>query len=139
MKKLIGFAVLLLASLANAQAAPAATSRFHISLFSAESAALAAATTFDYIETLKDTNCGLLEANFPTGTAEVYGKRPTAASALPMFAISAAAAYASYRMERSHSKALRLTGHGIMIFGSVAHFSAASHDIRIQNMVKGCR
>src|ERR1700727_351282 len=100
--------------------------------FKAEAAALTLSTASDFAMTLRDTHCGIEEASFPHGTAEVYGRHPTAVSTLPMIAASVATAYVAYRLEKSPSRVFRLAGHAAMLFGTEQHIAGAAIDGRLQ-------
>jgi hypothetical protein len=100
--------------------------------FKAEAAALAVSTASDFEMTVRDTHCGIEEASFPHGNAEVFGRHPTAVSTLPMIAASVATAYVSYRLENSPSRIWRLAGHAAMLLGTEQHIAGVAIDGRLQ-------
>lgn len=105
---------------------------FHKKVFIAEFAAYTAANIADGITTVRGVQRGFTEASFPRGASEFLGRRPGAARyTLTMGGMQAAAAFASYRLQHSHSRVLRMIGHSIMAEGIVDHTSGFVNNLML--------
>lgn len=105
---------------------------FHKKIFMMEFAAYTAANILDGITTVRGVQRGFTEASFPQGASEFLGRRPGAARyALTMGAMQTAATFASYRLQHSHSRVLRMIGHSIMAEGIVDHTSGFVNNLML--------
>lgn len=115
------FALAFTSSMA-AQSLPDAPSRSS-KLFWVETAAYTTSNVMDGLTTARNTRRGLREADFPRGSADILGSRPSGVRyALVMGSIQVVTEIAAYKLERSHSRVLRLLGHGMLASGTYAHF-----------------
>jgi hypothetical protein len=106
--------------------------QFHKKIFVSEVAAYTVSNILDGITTVRGVNRGFTEASFPKGASEFLGRRPGAARyALTMGAMQTAATFASYRLQHSHSRVLRLLGHSIMAEGIVDHTSGFVNNLML--------
>jgi hypothetical protein len=95
---------------------------FRKKLFIAEIAAYTVPNILDGVSTVRGVRRGFTEAPFPEGAAELLGRRPGATRyVLTMGAMETAAVFASYRLQHSRSRLLRMLGHGLMAEGSIDH------------------
>lgn len=105
---------------------------FHKKIFMTEFAAYTAANIVDGITTVRGVQRGFTEASFPQGASEFLGRRPGAARyAVTMGAMQTAATFASYRLQHSHSRVLRMIGHSIMAEGIVDHTSGFVNNLML--------
>ena len=105
---------------------------FHKKVFVAEIAAYTAANIMDGITTVRGVQRGFTEAPFPKGASEFLGRRPGAARySLTMGAMQTAATFASFRLQHSHSRVLRMLGHSIMAEGIVDHTSGFVNNLML--------
>jgi hypothetical protein len=106
--------------------------QFHKKVFVTEVAAYTAANILDGITTVRGVQRGFTEASFPQGASEFLGRRPGATRyALTMGAMQTAVTFASYRLQHSHSRVLRMIGHGIMAEGIVDHTSGFVNNLML--------
>ncbi len=106
----------------------------HKKIFVAEVGAYTVANIFDGITTVRGVKRGFTEAAFPKGASEFLGQRPGATRyVLTMGAMQAAATFASYRLQHSHSRVLRMLGHSIMAEGIVDHTSGFVNNLMLGN------
>lgn len=105
---------------------------FRKKVFVSEFAAYTAANILDGITTVRGVQRGFTEASFPRGAAEFLGRRPGVARyTLTMGAMQTAATFASYRLQHSHSRVLRMIGHSIMAEGIVDHTSGFVNNLML--------
>ena len=105
---------------------------FHKKVFVSEFAAYTAANILDGITTVRGVQRGFTEASFPKGASEFLGRRPGVARyTLTMGAMQTAATFASYRLQHSHSRVLRMIGHSIMAEGIVDHTSGFVNNLML--------
>jgi hypothetical protein len=103
-------------------ATPTNLQPFRKKLFIAEIAAYTVPNILDGVSTVRGIRRGFTEAPFPEGARELLGSRPGATRyALTMGAMETAAVFASYRLQHSRSRMLRMLGHGLMAEGSIDH------------------
>jgi hypothetical protein len=106
--------------------------QFHKKIFVTEMAAYTAANILDGITTVRGVQRGFTEAPFPKGASEFLGRRPGASRyALTMGAMQTVATFASYRLQHSHSRVLRMIGHSIMAEGIVDHTSGFVNNLML--------
>jgi hypothetical protein len=109
-------------------------SPFHKRIFATEVTAYTLANIVDGITTVRGVKRGFTEAPFPRGASEFLGPRPGATRyVLTMGAMQVAANFASYRLQHSHSRVLRLLGHSIMAEGIVDHTSGFVNNLMLGN------
>lgn len=107
---------------------------FHKKVFVTEFAAYTAANIVDGITTVRGVQRGFTEASFPKGASEFLGRRPGVARyTLTMGAMQTAATFASYRLQHSHSRVLRMIGHSIMAEGIVDHTSGFVNNLMLSS------
>lgn len=105
---------------------------FHKKIFVAEIAAYTASNIMDGITTVRGVQRGFTEASFPKGASEFLGRRPGATRySLTMGAMQTAATFASFRLQHSHSRVLRMLGHSIMAEGIVDHTSGFVNNLML--------
>jgi len=105
---------------------------FHKKVFISEFAAYTAVNILDGITTVRGVQRGFTEASFPKGASEFLGRRPGVARyTLTMGAMQTAATFASYRLQHSHSRVLRMIGHSIMAEGIVDHTSGFVNNLML--------
>lgn len=93
---------------------------FNRNLFITEVAGFAIADLADGLSTARDTRWGYKEE-----TAYEFGQHPTAARYfITSGIIDGAQAFMAYKLEHSHSRVMRLAGHGIMVAGIGIHASS---------------
>ena len=106
--------------------------QFHKKIFVTEIAAYTAANILDGITTVRGVQRGFTEASFPKGASEFLGRRPGATRySLTMGAMQTAATFASFRLQHSHSRVLRMLGHSIMAEGIVDHTSGFVNNLML--------
>jgi hypothetical protein len=106
--------------------------QFHKKIFVSEVAAYTVSNVLDGITTVRGVNRGFTEASFPKGASEFLGRRPGATRyVLTMGAMQTAATFASYRLQHSHSRVLRMIGHSIMAEGIVDHTSGFVNNLML--------
>ena len=107
---------------------------FHKRIFVTEVTAYTAANIVDGITTVRGVKRGFTEAPFPRGASEFLGRRPGATRyVLTMGAMQVAANFASYRLQHSRSRVLRMLGHSIMAEGIVDHTSGFVNNLMLGN------
>jgi hypothetical protein len=95
---------------------------FHKKLFISELAVYTAANVLDGITTVRGVRRGFTESSWPKGSAELLGQRPGIGRyTATMGALELGAAFASYRLQHSQNRYLRLMGHSLMVEGMVDH------------------
>lgn len=108
--------------------------QFHKKVFVAEVSAYTVANIIDGITTVRGVQRGFTEAPFPKGSSELLGQRPGATRyVLTMGAMQTVATIASYRLQHSHSRVLRMIGHSIMAEGIVDHTSGFVNNLMLGN------
>lgn len=118
----IVISVLVLAACAVAQTAeidaPSST-QFKVT-FAAEVAALTYANIMDGISTVRNVNQSCEEV----GTPFLIGRSPSAARYSAVYgSVEAASIFAAYELKRSHSRALRVLGHGLLAAETTTHLA----------------
>ena len=105
---------------------------FHKKVFVAEIGAYTVSNILDGITTVRGVERGFTESSFPKGAAEFLGRRPGATRyVVTMGAMQVAATFASYRLQHSRSRLLRMIGHGIMAEGIVDHTSGFANNLML--------
>jgi hypothetical protein len=114
---------------------PANTSevaRFHKKIFIAEVVAYTVPNILDGVTTVRAVRRGFTEQPLPWGSAELIGTRPGIARyTLVMGGMQAAVTFASYKLQHSHSRTLRLLGHSLMVKRSVDHTTCFVSNLRL--------
>jgi hypothetical protein len=111
-------------------------------VFWSEVAADTALNALDGWTTVRSTRHGIMEADFPRGSAFMLGRRPSAGRyALYMGAIQAGEMLLSHRLERSRHRWLRLLGHGLLVGDAVSHAEGmvSNLSLRLPPMLYGRR
>ena len=86
----------------------------------------------DGITTVQNIQKGYIEGNFPAGSSYLLGHRPSAARyAVTMGLIEVGVSAASYRLQHSRTKWLRVVGHGLMIQAAYSHTDGSIRNIRL--------
>lgn len=105
---------------------------FRKKIFFAEFAAYTVPNILDGITTVRGVRRGFTEAPFPKGSAEFLGSRPGVGRyVVTMGAMQTAAVFASYRLEHSQSRVLRMLGHGLMAKGIFDHTLGFVSNLRL--------
>jgi hypothetical protein len=108
--------------------------QFHKKIFVAEVVAYTVPNILDGITTVRGVKRGFSEAPFPKGASELLGSRPGATRyVLTMGAMQTVATIASYRLQHSRSRVLRMLGHSIMAEGIVDHTSGFANNLMLGN------
>lgn len=95
---------------------------FHKKLFISEMAVYTAANVLDGITTVRGVRRGFTESAWPRGSSELLGLRPGIARyTATMGAMQLGAMFASYRLQHSQNRYLRMMGHSLMMEGVVDH------------------
>lgn len=95
---------------------------FHKKLFVTELAAYTVPNILDGITTVHGVRRGFTESSWPRGSAELLGSRPGIARyTATMGGLEVAVAFASYRLQHSQNRYLRLMGHSLMAEGAIDH------------------
>jgi hypothetical protein len=95
---------------------------FHKKLFISEMAAFTVANVLDGITTVRGVRRGFTETSWPRGSSELLGARPGIARyTATMGGLELGAAFASYRLQHSQNRYLRMLGHSFMVEGTVEH------------------
>jgi hypothetical protein len=106
--------------------------RFHKRVFIAEVVAYTVPNVLDGVTTASAIRRGFTEEPLPWGSAELIGRRPGVARyTLVMGGIQAAVTFASYKLEHSRSRTLRLLGHSLMIKRAVDHTTCFVSNLRL--------
>jgi hypothetical protein len=107
---------------------------FHRKLFISELAAYTAANVLDGITTVRGVRRGFTESAWPKGSSELLGTRPGIARySATMGALELGAAFASYRLQHSRNRYLRLVGHSFMVEGTVEHTIGFASNMTLPN------
>jgi hypothetical protein len=107
---------------------------FHKKIFVAEVVSYTVPNILDGITTVRGVRRGFTEAPFPKGASELLGSRPGATRyVLTMGAMQTVATIASYRLQHSRSRVLRMLGHSIMAEGIVDHTSGFVNNLMLGN------
>jgi hypothetical protein len=115
----------------KASEAPNAPS-FNKKLFIVELSAYTAMNVLDGITTVQNVRKGYIEGNFPAGSSYLLGHRPSGARyAVTMGLIEVGISVASYRLQHSKTKWLRVVGHGLMIQAAYGHADGSIRNIRL--------
>ncbi len=105
---------------------------FHKRIFIAEVVAYTVPNILDGVTTVRVVRRGFTEEPFPWGSAELLGTRPGIARyTLIMGGVQAAVTFASYKLEHSRSRKLRLLGHSLMVNRSVVHTVCFVSNLRL--------
>jgi hypothetical protein len=128
---LLVFASLVLPAQSQITETPNAPS-FNKKLFIVELSTYTAMNVLDGITTVQNVQKGYIEGNFPAGSSYLLGHRPSAARyAVTMGLIEVGVSVASYRLQHSRTKWLRVVGHGLMIQAAYGHTDGSIRNIRL--------
>ncbi|HEY6272478.1 MAG TPA: hypothetical protein VIX19_10855 [Terriglobales bacterium] len=106
--------------------------QFSKKIFVAEFVSYTVPNILDGITTVRGVQRGFTEAPFPKGASELLGSRPGATRyILTMGAMQTVATIASYRLQHSRSRVLRMLGHSIMAEGIVDHTSGFVNNLML--------
>jgi hypothetical protein len=95
---------------------------FHKKIFISEMAVYTAANVLDGITTVRGVRRGFTESAWPRGSSELLGLRPGIGRyTATMGAMQLGAMFASYRLQHSQNRYLRMMGHSLMMEGIVDH------------------
>ncbi|HVG92291.1 MAG TPA: hypothetical protein VNB54_12440, partial [Alphaproteobacteria bacterium] len=95
---------------------------FSKKLYVTELAAYTVPNILDGITTVRGVRRGFTESPWPRGSEEILGSRPGIARyTATMGGIEVAVAFASYHLQHSQNRYLRLMGHSLMAEGAVDH------------------
>jgi hypothetical protein len=105
---------------------------FNKKLFIVELSTYTTMNVLDGITTAQSVHKGYVEGNFPAGSSYLLGRRPSVARyAVTMGLIETGVSVASYRLQHSKTKWLRLVGHGLMIQAAYGHTDGVIRNIRL--------
>jgi hypothetical protein len=105
---------------------------FHKKIFFTEFVAYTAANIVDGVTTVRGVRRGFTESSWPRGSAELLGLRPGIARyTATMGAVELGAAFASYRLQHSQNRYLRMLGHSLMFEGTVEHTVGFASNLRL--------
>jgi hypothetical protein len=105
---------------------------FHKKIFITELAAYTVSNIVDGITTVRGVRRGFTESSWPRGSAELLGLRPGIARyTATMGALELGAAFASYRLQHSQNRYLRMLGHSLMLEGTVEHTMGFANNLRL--------
>jgi hypothetical protein len=105
---------------------------FNKRIFMAEVVAYTVPNILDGVTTVRAVRRGFTEGPLPMGSAELLGQRPGIARyTLIMGGMQVAVTFASYKLEHSRSRTLRLLGHSLMLKRSVDHTVGAVNNLRL--------
>jgi hypothetical protein len=123
---------LALPALSQQMTEPPDAPSFNKKLFIAELSTYTAMNVLDGITTVQNVQKGYIEGNFPAGSSYLLGHRPSAARyAVTMGLIEVGVSVASYRLQHSRTKWLRVVGHGLMIQAAYGHTDGSIRNIRL--------
>ena len=106
---------------------------FNKKLFILELSTYTTMNVLDGITTAQSIHKGYVEGNFPAGSSYLLGRRPSVARyAVTMGLIETGISIASYRLQHSKTKWLRLVGHGLMIQAAYGHTDGVIRNIRLR-------
>lgn len=129
---LIAVATLALPAQSQQITEPPNAPSFNKKLFIVELSAYSAMNVLDGITTVKNVQKGFIEGNFPAGSSYLLGHRPSAARyAATMGLIEVGVSVASYRLQHSRTKWMRVVGHGLMIQAIYGHADGSIRNIRL--------
>ena len=105
---------------------------FNKKLFIVELSTYTTMNVLDGITTAQSIHEGYVEGNFPAGSSYLLGRRPSVGRyALTMGLIETGISVASYRLQHSKTKWVRLVGHGLMIQAVYGHTDGVVRNIRL--------
>jgi len=105
---------------------------FNKKLFIVELSTYSAVNVLDGITTAQNVKKGYVEGNFPAGSSYLLGRRPSAARyAATMGLIEVGVSVASYHLQHSRTKWMRLVGHALMIQAAFGHADGSIQNIRL--------
>jgi hypothetical protein len=105
---------------------------FNKKVFLVELSAYTAMNVLDGITTVQNVRKGYIEGNFPAGSSYLLGHRPSGARyAVTMGLIEVGVSVASYRLQHSKTKWLRVVGHGLMIQATYGHTDGSIRNLRL--------
>jgi hypothetical protein len=105
---------------------------FSKKIFISELAAYTVPNILDGITTVRGVRRGFTESSWPRGSAELLGSRPGIARyTATMGGLETAVAFASYRMQHSQNRYLRLMGHSLMVEGAIDHTIGFASNLRL--------
>jgi hypothetical protein len=132
-----GFLLLLIVSLglpavSQKMTEPPNTPSFNKKLFIVELSTYTAMNVLDGITTAQNVKKGYEEGNFPAGSSYLLGRRPSAARyAVTMGLIEVGVSVASYRLQHSRTKWMRVVGHALMIQAAYGHADGSIRNLRL--------
>jgi hypothetical protein len=105
---------------------------FNKKLFIVELSTYTAVNVLDGITTAQNVKKGYVEGNFPAGSSYLLGRRPSAARyAVTMGLIEVGVSVASYHLQHSRTKWMRMAGHALMIQAAFGHADGSIQNIRL--------
>ncbi|HEX7288477.1 MAG TPA: hypothetical protein VF532_19995 [Candidatus Angelobacter sp.] len=105
---------------------------FNKKIFMAEVVAYTVPNILDGVTTVRAIRRGYTEGPLPWGSSQLIGERPGIARyTLVMGGMQAAVTFASYKLEHSRNRTLRLLGHSLMLKRSVDHTVGFVNNVRL--------